>query len=130
VSERSRALAHFARGVEELMRAGAEALAALRARAASAPASPLEQALARLAEEAAAWVARGGGEARAALVAALERERTRWEFRAASDPAAERLRDLCEALIDLLEEPADSPQEPAVHGSTARSAQRERRRAH
>jgi hypothetical protein len=130
MSERGRAFAHFARGVEELLRAGAEALASLRERAASSPPSALEQALGRLADDAAAWVARGGGEARGALRAALERERMRWEFRAASDPAAERLRDLCEALLDLLDEPGESPPERAPRSASANAPHRARRRAH
>ena len=91
MSDERRALGHLLLGVEELLRAGAEAAAALRTQSGTAPRtqgepSPLLDSVRR----------------------AVEREVTRWELRGDDDPAAQRVRDLFEAILDVIGSPAES----------------------
>ncbi len=86
-------LLHLARGLEELLQAAAAGLEAWRERGA-----PGE---------------RKGGDLVALLRAGVRVERARWARRAADDPAARRVRDLCTALLDVLEDDAAPPQRRA-----------------
>lgn len=93
MSDERRALGHLLLGVEELLRAGAEAAAALRT------------------QSVAASRAQGTGEPSPLLDSvrrAVEREATRWELRGDDDPAAQRVRDLFEAILDVIGSPAES----------------------
>lgn len=106
MSDERPALDHLLRGVEELLRAGAEATALLRAR--SLPrrddASPKPQPLLD------------------ALRSALRREVARWELRGDDDPAARRVRDLFEAILEVIEVPeaeADTRPRPEDRARTA-----------
>lgn len=109
MTERGRALAHLARGIEELLRAGAEALAALREHDTrhGSPAA-LEAALRSLAEHAAGWLADSDNGALRSLRGALQREVTRWDVRATDDPTALRVRDLFQALLDVIGDTTDA----------------------
>jgi hypothetical protein len=114
MADRRSAFLHLSRGLEELMRAGAETLAVVRERAergADEPASPLERALRGLADDAGAWLASGESAALQALRAALRRELARWEVRAGEDPAAERVRGLFDALLGVLGESGEETPE-------------------
>ena len=94
MSDERRALGHLLLGVEELLRAGAEAAAALRTQSVTA-----------------ASRAQGTGEPSPLLDSvrrAVEREVTRWELRGDDDPAAQRVRDLFEAILDVIGSPAES----------------------
>ena len=114
MSDERRALGHLLLGIEELLRAGAEAAAAFRAQSGAGPreqetrtgSSPLLDSVRR----------------------ALEREVARWELRGDDDPAARRVRDLFEAILDVIGSPAESPQSEAV-SSPARNAPSPSRRS-
>jgi len=101
--DRERPLEHLARGLEELMRAGAEALALWRERSAS---DDGEEAIARTLEqlmnELSGWLGQDDGPWLEALRSALRLEVERWEERAEADPAAQRVRDLFAAALDVL----------------------------
>ena len=91
--ERHRPLGHLARSVEELLRAGAETLAAVRERNEQrGDPAPLEAALERMAERAARWLSGTDNGTVQALRGALQREVNRWDLRASDDPAALRVR--------------------------------------
>jgi hypothetical protein len=77
---------HFAKAIEELLRAGADGLALL-----------------------------GEGPGLGALRGALRDERRRWELRAAGDPAAARVHDLIDALLSVLEAETDGTQSAPPH---------------
>ena len=91
-----RPLDHLARALEELLRAGANALAL--------------------------WQEREGPALRS-LRETLAREVTRWELRSADDPAAARVRDLFAAVLDLIE-PDPSPPKPRSDPSPRRRTRR------
>jgi hypothetical protein len=114
VPERDRPLDHLARGLEELMRAGAEALALWRERGArgdgeEAFARTLEQLMSGLS----GWLDQDDGRWLEALRSALRLEVQRWEDRAGADPAAARVRDLFAAALDLLSTDEDRERGPA-----------------
>ena len=71
-------LLHLVRGLEELLQAAAAGLEA--------------------------W--REGGDLLQLLREGVRVERSRWARRAADDPAARRVRDLCTAVLDILENDA------------------------
>jgi hypothetical protein len=96
MAERSRALVHLVRSLEELLRAGAEAAAELADR------SRERRVTQGVATVLAGWLEAADGPALDALREALRRERSRWESRAAHDPAAARVRDLFAALLEVL----------------------------
>ena len=100
MSDERRALGHLLLGIEELLRAGAEAAAALRAQSGAAPRGQEGE--------------RGSAPLLDSVRAALEREVTRWELRGDDDPAARRVRDLFEAILDLIGSPSESPRSEAV----------------
>jgi len=109
MSDERRPLTHLLAGIEELLRAGADAAGVLRSQAEARSASRDEGA------EAAAgsgWseLARRFSDAGFAeeVRAVLEREAARWELRSDDDPAAGRVRDLFQALVDLLEPAPDA----------------------
>ncbi len=107
-------LEHLLLRVEELCRGAADALAFARERIAHADGgSPtLESTLGSLAGTAADWLARAP--AADELRAGLRAEAARWELRAGEDPAARRVLDLVQALLDLLE-----PGAGHAHGAAA-----------
>lgn len=111
MTERNRAAHHFSLAIEELLRAGAETIAQMRELGDRASrggeAAPLERAFRRMADSAAGWIAGGEGEVLESLRAALRREVIRWDARAADDPAALRVRDLCQALLDVFGDEED-----------------------
>lgn len=105
---------HLARGFEELLRGAADVFGALRERAErreAEPPSALERVLRGLADEAATWLARGEEEALRSLRVGLRRELLRWDARADGDPAALRVRDLIEALLEALGDETDGTPE-------------------
>ena len=122
MSEARRPLTHLLAGIEELLRAGADAAALLRRQAdAHAPSEGAEGAWSELAR----CITEAGFTD--ALRAALEREAARWELRSDGDPVAGRVRDLFEALLDLLgpvpeaaPRSADRGSDPAQRGSEDR----------
>lgn len=103
MSERERALVHLAKGWEELLLACAEGLASWRIRLESGEAGASETGLEALLQLWSDLEARGAAGLLPLLQKALRDERERWERRAAGDPAARRLRDLCSALLDVIE---------------------------
>jgi plasmid stabilization system protein ParE len=119
--DRSSPFVHLARGFEELLRGAADVFGTLRERAeqrAAEPPSAIERVLRGLADEASTWLARGEVEALRSLRAALRRELMRWDARADGDPAALRVRDLIEALLDALGDEAEEAPEterPPAH---------------
>ena len=120
--ERERPVDHLARGLEELMRAGAEALADWRARSARVQADDaLLQALDQLANELSGWLERGDGPWLDALRTALRQEVQRWQERALVDPVAGRVRDLFAAVLDLLGAESEGERR---HSSARRPPQR------
>ena len=96
MSDERRALGHLLLGIEELLRAGAETAAALRAHTRPGESGASEQ---------------GSGDATRPLLdevrAALAREVARWELRGDDDPAARRVRDLFEAILEAIEPQAE-----------------------
>ena len=107
-------LEHALRGVEELCRGAADALALARERVARADvgSEAIERTLGALAETAADWLASAA--ALDDLREALRAEAARWELRAGEDPAARRVHDLVLVLLDLLE-----PDASAAPGASA-----------
>ena len=103
MSERERALVHLAKGWEELLLACAEGLASWRIRLESGEAGAPETGLEALLQLWSDLEARGAAGLLPLLQKALRDERERWERRAAGDAAARRLRDLCSALLDVIE---------------------------
>lgn len=106
-------LEHLARGLEEFLRAGADALEVWRQGAGAGrggEAAMLEQ----LANEWARFLERGDGPLLGALRQALRLEVSRWEERCADDPAARRVRDLFAALLEVIggEPTADATRPP------------------
>lgn len=108
-------LLSLTRGIEELLHAAAEA--ATRARRRLEESRPLpgdrtrgETALHALARELWAALAWGKSHALGALANAVRDEVDRWESRAATDPAAARVRELFRALLEVLE-----GEEPDLH---------------
>ncbi len=123
MSERERALAHLAKGWEELLLACAEGLASWRIRLESGQAGASETGLEALLQLWSDLEARGSAELLPLIQKALRNERERWERRAAGDPAARRLRDLCNALLDVIEPElrADETAPPAPRRAPRRS---------
>ncbi len=80
-------LLHLARGLEELLQAAAAGLEA--------------------------WREREGGDLLQLLREGVRVERARWARHAADDPAARRVRDLCTAVLDILENDAAPPRSRA-----------------
>ncbi len=119
MAERSNLWLHLARGLEELLRAGATAAEQLAERAERLePPGGTEG----VAETLARWIERADGPGLDALREGLRRERSRWNARALDDPAAARVRDFFAALLDVLEgEPAGDAGEarPAARHSAA-----------
>jgi hypothetical protein len=111
MSDARRPLSHLLAGIEELLRAGADATAILRGQADAhgsadaGAANGWSELVRRFADQGFADEVR----------AALEREAARWELRSDEDPAAARVRDLFRSLADLLEAAphARSPAESA-----------------
>ena len=112
MSESHRPFVHLARALEELLLASAEGLAAWRSRLEAQDQSPIEQAIEDFARLWPAFAPPGDTVILALLREALREERARWQRRAANDPAAQRLRDLCSALLDVIEE--EAPSEEAI----------------
>ena len=102
--EPPRPLLHLLRGLEELLRAGAETAASWRARVEAEQPGSLEQGLQQLGGVLAAFGVSPEDDLMEALREALRAESARWEQRATVDPAARRVRDLCQALLDALGE--------------------------
>ena len=102
MSEREEALLHLARGLEELLLACAEGLAHWRTRLESDDAGAPETGLDALMKLWSEWETRAATDLLALIQQALQNERERWGQRAAADPAARRLRDLCSALLDVI----------------------------
>ncbi len=123
MSERARALVHLAKGWEELLLACAEGLASWRIRLESGEAGAAETGLEALLQLWSDLEARGSAELLPLIQKALREERERWERRAAGDPAARRLRDLCNALLDVIEPElrADETTPPAPRRAPRRS---------
>ncbi len=96
--ERSAALTHLLRGLEELCCAAADGLRAARSQLEAEDGDSI------------------AGAAEPALVAALRealaKEQARWAARAASDAEAAKLRDLCAFLRSLLEDAARTADSP------------------
>ncbi len=112
--ERERPVDHLARGLEELMRAGAEALSLWRERGARGDAEDaFARTLDQLASELSGWLEQADGPWLEALRSALRHEVERWQERAAADPAARRVRDLFAAALDLLAADQAREQRPA-----------------
>ena len=127
MTDRSRALPHLLAALEALLRAGAELTAAARER--SAQAKTGDDWLDRIG----ALLAGRGGGLPSELRAALASEARRWRALAdrERDPAAERVLELFEALLDLLEPPpraADEPPESGNRAATPRAPRRGARR--
>lgn len=106
MADERNAIAHLLAGIEELLRAGADAAASLRE-------------LTRPDDTRAP----GGQAFLEDLRVALRRELARWELRGDRDPAAARVRDLFEAILDVI----DAPPEPA-HRPRAPESRTPRRR--
>ena len=89
MSDERTAVTHLLLGIEELLRAAAEAAAALRARTVTTPGAerPSERT----------------EEMFDSIRATLEREIARWDLRGDDDPAARRVRDLFEAILDVMQ---------------------------
>ncbi len=123
MSERERALVHLAKGWEELLLACAEGLASWRIRLESGEAGVSETGLEALLQLWSDLEARGSAELLPLIQKALREERERWERRAAGDPAARRLRDLCNGLLDVIEPElrADETAPPAPRRAPRRS---------
>ncbi len=106
MSDAQRPLTHLLAGIEELLRAGADAAVLWRRQVdAHAPSGSADGGWSWWGELARSIREDGFTEE---LRAALEREATRWELRSDGDPAAGRVRDLFEALLDLLEPSAEA----------------------
>jgi len=100
--ERDRPLLHLACGLEELLLACARALALWRAQLeAQEPSAsePQSEELLKLWSGFGAWA---GRDLLPLLQQTLRSEHERWAQRAAADPAARRVRDLCSALLDVI----------------------------
>ena len=97
MSESPRPLDHLSRAVEELLRAGADALSL--------------------------WQ-QNEGPVLHRVREALEREHARWDLRGADDPAAARVRDFFSAILEVLE--PDEPSRPAENERAARRRSRRR----
>ena len=123
MSERERALVHLAKGWEELLLACAGGLASWRIRLESGEAGASETGLEALLQLWSDLEARGAAGLLPLLQKALRDERERWERRAAGDAAARRLRDLCNALLDVIEPElrADETAPPAPRRAPRRS---------
>lgn len=102
MSETHRPLDHLARGLEELLRAAADALALWRDMTPRAF-GPTEALLDGLVGQLTRLLD-GDEHLVRELRDALRREVERWELRAGEDPAARRVRELFAALLDLLDE--------------------------
>ena len=117
---------HLAHGLEELMRAAADGLAIWRERSEQSPGAPGADSL----EGAAALLLRAlDRDPRPwleLLAEAVRGEIERWERRAASDPAAGRVRDMFASLLDILEgeRGGERPQPTAARRPPPRSALR------
>ncbi|MFQ5515489.1 MAG: hypothetical protein ACE5FG_13795 [Myxococcota bacterium] len=96
---------HLTLGIEELLRAAAEGLAAWRKRRERDRSGVTEP---RSPREAPARPRGPFDDSLDALRAAIEHEHGRWQPHAAHDPAARRLSELCEAVLDLLGDHAPS----------------------
>ncbi len=90
MSDERNALAHLLLGVEELLRAGADAAAMVRDRSTPGGEEPSRP-----------------SEILDTVRESLRREIERWELRCGDDPAALRVRDLFESILDVLEPSAD-----------------------
>jgi hypothetical protein len=108
MSETGRALDHLLLGIEELMRAGAEAAAALRARTSGDG-------------DAGSSEDRPFGEE---LRKALAREVARWELRGDDDPAAQRVRDLFQAILEVIEPAAPREENTRTRAERTRAPRR------
>ena len=116
MSERSRASAHLARALEELLRAAAESAASLAERSESGtPPGGVTRLLER-------WLGASQEPTLDLLREVLRSERARWEARAPGDPAAARLRDLFAAALIVVGD-------TAVDATRARAARAGGRRA-
>ncbi len=124
MSERERPLLHLARGLEELLMACAEGLALWRARLESGKPGASEQGIDELLRLWSGFEARAGGDWLPLLRQALQDERERWQSKAATDPAARRLRNLCSALLDVIGPEARADEAPPT------AARRAPRRQH
>ncbi len=112
MAEQRRPLTHLLRGAEELLRAASEWLAVLREQGHSEAPSGLERTALELADQIGAWLTRGEQHAVGALRKALRLETLRWELRAGEDPAARRVHDLFQLLLELVDEAGGSKLEP------------------
>ncbi len=110
MSDARRPLTHLLAGIEELLRAGADAAALLRREADAHARSGGAEGSASWWSELARRISNDAFTAE--LRAALEREAARWELRSDGDPAAGRVRDLFEGLLDVLEAPPRTDEDP------------------
>jgi len=105
-------LHHLARGIEELMRAGAETLALARRAHADSEGS-LGALVARLGAELSRAMESSERPWLGELRDALRSEVDRWDARARDDAAAARVRDLFAALLDVLS--SDGEEDDRAH---------------
>ena len=104
---------HVGRAAEELLIALTEAVALARDRARggkrAGSANPLEQAARSALDRTAEWIATADTPFLGDLRRALGDEVRRWDARAATDPAAERVRDLFRATLELFQDDSAEP---------------------
>ena len=121
--ERKSPLLHVVRALEELMLAGSETLAILRERRAEQAGDWLESRLAEMLNQWRPALEQDAEYAVSSLRTALRKELGRWELRAATDPAARRVRELIAALLEVLGDETPGP-ERAPQRHAPRRAQR------
>ena len=118
---------HLARALEELLLASSEGLALAQQHTKGFGVGAFEHTTRRLAEQTAEWLATSNLPALRALREALRSEVLRWDRRSDGDPDARRVRDLFEALLELIDydDAAQRDRSDRAHGGSDGSRSRD-----